>query len=1120
MKKLLLLSICFLAAISLFAEEEEYKDDDFIITQILVGGKPVFAGAKCYILRKDQSGEYEMASEGKDILRWRLHPDDKIEMANPDAEMVLKKGGSYLRLKMKNSDKIKWKVPFKNNSVDQEKGSIFYNDKESKDKISVNFGPKTKKKSISVKGTAFEVAEEGDNFFIKLIDGSIEIKDEKGKVIATIKPGEAIKCNYLDDKYEIVKLTSEEKNQLAEEAVKITKKTEDIYETGLSVIIDGKAVTHEYKTKTEIEYTKTSKVFKDDQEKQEYAAKLKGKTIEIKTGEDAWKSAVILAEMGTDGLKEAVNYFQVAKTKGIDKSLEPYFYAEYGEFLKEKLKDNEKSVAVLEEGYAKYSDNATIMSGLEIAYILSGKRDKAEYISKKLKEISEDDPDLYITNGGNAYTYGKMAIAEINYRKALSIITAKRTKFTKDDYLVVIWLSRALIALGGTQEARYILEKHYASLELENFNFMKIFFLNELGSIYSILGKSDKALDHYKQLLKNSENLAPDDLSSIDKSKCLSAGYRRLSEIYRELGETNKARDYFLQSFEISKKLFEDNPNNIDIILDLCLSADEFIQICLTEGTIIEKMLDPYKQIISIYEESSKLDPDNSDKTLKLSSSYVNLGDCYSQLGETSKSLDFYNKSFVANEKLYTKVPDNNHFAGMISMNYDRLGDIHLQLGESTKALDYYSRAFYINEKLYLTDNGNSSRAGGLSNSYNKLGNIYLQFCENEKALDFYSKSLNITEKLYQADTINSYKARGLCDGLNNLGDIYQKIGESSKSIDYYNKSFLIIEKLYKIDSVSSYNAGYLSVSYNKLGDAHLQLGETMKALDYYNKSFVICEELYNADSVNCSRAGGLSNSCNKLGHIYLQLGESMKALNCYSKSLNITEKLYQVDTVNSYKAGDLSYSYNNLGNIYLQIGENTKALDCYSKSLAISEKLYQADKCFNKLYNLLGDISSICISYVALENKAELENYQKYAKKLVNEFDSKNIDPQNLKSISDQIEGIEKAEANYNVTAGWQEILNGNFIKAENYCLKAVELNPNQYSGLVNAGHIYFFKDEIKKAREYYTKAIQAAEDEYTINAGIIADFKLFIEKGWKTEECKQEIEWVKSEWLKKTDK
>ncbi|OAD22483.1 TPR repeat protein [Candidatus Thiomargarita nelsonii] len=94
----------------------------------------------------------------------------------------------------------------------------------------------------------------------------------------------------------------------------------------------------------------------------------------------------------------------------------------------------------------------------------------------------------------------------------------------------------------------------------------------------------------------------------------------------------------------------------------------------------------------------------------------------------------------------------------------------------------------------------------------------------------------------------------------------------------------------------------------------------------------------------------------------------------------------------------------------------------------------------------------------------------------------------------------------------GWLLITQGKFDEAQSLTEKAHQKQPQVFAWTINLGHIYLLKGDRQTARRYYQEALPLIPDDASFEQGPIADFELFIEKGWQVKACQSELEWIRS--------
>ena len=205
--------------------------------------------------------------------------------------------------------------------------------------------------------------------------------------------------------------------------------------------------------------------------------------------------------------------------------------------------------------------------------------------------------------------------------------------------------------------------------------------------------------------------------------------------------------------------------------------------------------------------------------SLTVASCYLNIGNCYRELDNTDKTLEYYLKAMTIYEK-------KGNVVGA-AMAYGNLGNVYRSKGEPDTALSYFNRSLDINRKNKLLEE--------VRVDLNNIGNLYLDKGENSKAGDFFQESYDISVKLGSD--------RGVIFAKSNMGIVEMKSGHHSKAIQMYNEALTLARASnYKEDVKDIYEL--LSLVYEQMGRPDL-------ALDYRKKYEVLKDSLINVDYLN-----------------------------------------------------------------------------------------------------------------------------------------------------------------------------------------------------------------------------------------------------------------------------
>ncbi len=438
-------------------------------------------------------------------------------------------------------------------------------------------------------------------------------------------------------------------------------------------------------------------------------------------------------------------------------------------------------------------------------------------------------------------------------------------------------------------------------------------------------------------------------------------------------------------------------------------------------GYVYENLGNSNKSI-SYFQQSLSIRKKIEDKK-GIAETLNNIGANYHKRGNILKAMEYLNKSLVIREEIGNQQE--------IAQSFYNIGYIYNIQGKIIKSLEYYHKCLNIykelgdkkreaislnNIGLIHKQQGDFDKAlkyfinsldihksigfyDGIATIYHNIGGIFYDKGNINRALEYYNKSLSIRERIGNK--------QGIAITLNKIGSAYERQGNISKALDCYNKSLNIYEKIGDQRGISN--------SFNNLAGIYSNYNDISKALDYYNKSFRIRE--------NIGYKKGVANSLNQIGYIYQKQRDFTKALDYFNKSFTIYKEMD-----NKIGMGDL---YNNLGALYHEQGDLSKALEYYHKSLNIREKIGNKEGLATTLYNL-GRI---------YQQQNHLKFFKKYAVKSYN--------------ISKELGFIQNIQNSASLMKDFY-ILQGNYIKAFEYYQEEI-----------------LMRDSIQKA-ENYKKAMK----------------------------------------------
>ena len=466
---------------------------------------------------------------------------------------------------------------------------------------------------------------------------------------------------------------------------------------------------------------------------------------------------------------------------------------------------------------------------------------------------------------------------------------------------------------------------------LANSNDQEAVVLYSLGSVYSVLGKNQKALESYNQAL----TLYKAEKKPLDEATVLGS----IGSLYFQSGETKKALDFYNQALEIQRA-----------------EKDTAAQ----AGTLssiggIYKQLGESQKALAAYNQALELQQERKD-LLGQAEIYQQIGGLYSTLGQYQEALDSYNQAL----KLWQAAQGNLSGTDLV-YNFTQQAGILTDIGSTyalggfgdlAKALDFYNQALTLYQKAgYRPEE--AAILYYISNTYNQLG-------EMEKALDALNQSL----VLWRAMPNPNREAFTL----SKIADIYISTGEPQKALDFYNQA-LDIQRRVNAPTEQARTLYSIAVVYSSLGDYQLSIDTHNQALEIFKS---IGDRFWQIFTLN------------KIGGIYQQTKDYQKALEFHNQALELAKQndnfLLQVIELGSIavdyrslkdypKALDaanqilaLSRQENNpsweanafgiSGGVYLRAGDYQKALEAFEKAVTGYRKV---DLLQGEYINLLG---------------------------------------------------------------------------------------------------------------------------------------------------------------------
>ena len=241
-----------------------------------------------------------------------------------------------------------------------------------------------------------------------------------------------------------------------------------------------------------------------------------------------------------------------------------------------------------------------------------------------------------------------------------------------------------------------------------------------------------------------------------------------------------KANELFLQggdSLSVGLLKFDNDWTNIQIGQKWAKAntakSNEVAEICSNfarAGSILNLRLHPLRNIEWLEEALVAVRKTTNENIEGIH--LGNLGQAYSDLGETRKAIEYYGHAIKISREIGDRRGEGKQLGS--------LGNAYSYLGETRKAIEYCEQALMISREI----GDRRGEGGALCN----LGVSYSDLGKTRKAIEYYEQALKILREIGDR--------RGEGAQLGNLGLAYSNLGEPLKAIEYNEQALKISREI------------------------------------------------------------------------------------------------------------------------------------------------------------------------------------------------------------------------------------------------------------------------------------------------------------------------------------
>lgn len=276
---------------------------------------------------------------------------------------------------------------------------------------------------------------------------------------------------------------------------------------------------------------------------------------------------------------------------------------------------------------------------------------------------------------------------------------------------------------------------------------------------------------------------------------------------------------------------------------------------------------DHYPEAISLFGKAVAKAGQERNLAVQMTS-FNNIGNCYSQLGQSEKALRFYLKA----EKMAVKARDPRYEAKIL-MN---IGALYSEQKDFSRALSHFEKSIAVAEKT-----GDTKLT---ADCLNNMGIVYEQRQDFHHALRVYDRALRLYTRAKDESSVSMAH--------NNLAIVQKALGRYSEAASHYQMALSIAEK-----NQDRYMA---AATYNNMGNLEILAGRPAKGLSYCQRAWEEAKSI-GAKEIEVEALDGMATAHEKMG----KLAKALALRKSYEKV-----KSEFVNTERSQQLAEMSVKY------------------------------------------------------------------------------------------------------------------------------------------------------------------------------------------------------------------
>jgi tetratricopeptide (TPR) repeat protein len=312
---------------------------------------------------------------------------------------------------------------------------------------------------------------------------------------------------------------------------------------------------------------------------------------------------------------------------------------------------------------------------------------------------------------------------------------------------------------------------------------LELHILNNMASVYRIIGQPGKAFELFEQTLLIAHE--------VEDHEGEASILNNMASLYRAIGQIGKALELLKQVLYIRRKAGD--------------REGEAVALNNVAG-IYSDTGQPGKAL-KIYQQALRIDREVGNRELE-ATTLNNMGLVCMKIGQPDKALELYEQALFMHRGI------NSREGEAVAMN--NIAGVYRAIGQPSKALELLEYVLPIRREV-----GNRiSEATVLSN----MGALYSEMGQSSKALELYQHTLPIRREVADYE--------GEATTLNNIATVYYNMGQLSQALDFYQQALPLMRE-------GGYHSGEATIL-NNMGALYREMGQPGKALELYEQALFI----------------------------------------------------------------------------------------------------------------------------------------------------------------------------------------------------------------------------------------------------------------------------------------